>query len=145
MPSWSASAPLAAAALLGAMASAVDAQPMPFRNVTAGGPLRHGVYGRIEVRGPAPPPVIYSQPVIARPTLERQPLKEPIYLYVPPGQVRKWKQNCARWKACDRPVLFVRMDKSPSRWGKWRHLRDDDGPQLRTFAEGFALQDRSHD
>ena len=55
-----------------------------------------------------------------------------MYLYVPPGQVRKWKLNCARWKACDEPVLFVRVEDSPSRWGAWKQLRE---PQL-------ALQDR---
>jgi hypothetical protein len=50
-----------------------------------------------------------------------------VYLYVPPGQVRKWKQNCAKWSACDEPVLFVRVDDSPSRWGQWKQLRE---PQL---------------
>ena len=95
-----------------------------YRNVTAGGSLRPGVYGRIELRGnAAPPPVIYAQPVLANETIERVQ-RQPVYLYVPPGQVRKWKQNCAKWKACDQPVLFVRMDQSPSRWGEWRQHRD---------------------
>jgi hypothetical protein len=49
---------------------------------------------------------------------------EPVYLYVPPGQVRKWKQNCGKWSACEQPVLFVRVDDSPSRWGHWRLLRE---------------------
>lgn len=107
----------AAAALLGAAAGAQA--EVEYRNLSAGGPLRHGVYGRIEVRAPAPPPVIYKQPVVAT-----QPLgavaAEPIYLYVPPGQVRKWEQHCHKWKACDLPVLFVRMDNSPSRLGQWK-------------------------
>lgn len=95
-----------------------------YRNVTAGGGLRPGVYGRIVVRDKAaPPPVIYPQPVVANSSIERVQ-REPVYLYVPPGQVRKWKQNCAKWAACDDPVLFVRVDKSPSRWGEWRQLRD---------------------
>lgn len=94
-----------------------------YRNVTAGGTLRPGVYGRIVVKGPVPPPVIYPQPVIANEALV--PAKvTPVYLYVPPGQVRKWKQHCAQWSACGQPVLFVRVDDSPSRWGKWRHLRE---------------------
>jgi hypothetical protein len=109
----------AAAACTGAAAE--------YRNLTTGAALRPGVYGRIVLKGKAmPPPVIYDQPVIAS-----QPLvpaaSKPVYLYVPPGQVRKWKQNCARWGACDEPVLFVRMNDSPSRWGQWRQLRD---PQL---------------
>jgi hypothetical protein len=107
-----------AAAVTGAQAAA------DYRNVTAGGALRPGVYGRIEVRSQAaPPPVIYPQPVVANSSIERTQ-REPVYLYVPPGQVRKWKQNCAKWSACDDPVLFVRVDQSPSRWGQWRQLRD---------------------
>ena len=93
-----------------------------YRNVTAGGTLRPGVYGRIVFRGRVPPPVIYPQPVIASQALVPARV-DPIYLYVPPGQVRKWSDSCARWKACDQPVLFVRMDDSPSRWGRWRELR----------------------
>lgn len=77
---------------------------------------RPGLYGRIEVRG-APPPVIYAEPVVARASDRRQ---RPVYLYVPPGQVRKWAQHCARWDACERPVYFVRVDDSPSRLGDWK-------------------------
>ena len=95
-----------------------------YRNVTAGGQLRPGVYGRIEVpRHAPPPPVIYPDPVRANGSLERVN-RRPVYLYVPPGQVRKWKQNCARWRACEEPVLFVRVDHSPSRWGAWRLHRE---------------------
>lgn len=106
---------LAAAALLAACA----AQAAEFRNVSAGGPLRHGVYGRIEARGTAAPPLIYKQPVVASQAVGGSHL-EPVYLYVPPGQVRKWPQHCHKWKACDLPVLFVRMDDSPSRLGQWK-------------------------
>ncbi len=114
---------LAAMAVLCAAAES-DAQSLSsYRNVTAGGPLRHGVYGRIEVKGSTPPPVIYGNPLLVS-----QPIvpagAQPVYLYVPPGQVRKWKQHCAKWQACDQPVLFVRMDASPSRWGSWRQFRD---------------------
>ena len=106
---------------LGALA--VAAGERDWRNVTTGGHLRPGIYGRIEVRGAAPPPVIYPQPVLANSSIERVQ-REPVYLYVPPGQVRKWKQHCAKWSACDEPVLFVRVDQSPSRWGQWRHRRE---------------------
>ncbi|QJW84001.1 hypothetical protein HK414_08835 [Ramlibacter terrae] len=104
----------------GASAQSVDG----FRNVTAGGPLRHGVYGRIDVPAAAAPPLIYDKPVVAA---ERgaAPGARPVYLYVPPGQVRKWSRHCAKWSACEQPVLFVRMDASPSRWGQWRQYRED--------------------
>lgn len=120
-------------ALSALLAGAASAEPAPeYRNVTAGGKLRPGVYGRIVLKGQVPPPpVIYERPQIASQAIV--PARtEPVYLYVPPGQVRKWKQHCARWSACDEPVLFVRVEDSPSRWGQWRQLRD---PQL-------ALQDR---
>ncbi|HZN47332.1 MAG TPA: hypothetical protein VFB71_06885 [Ramlibacter sp.] len=111
----------AAGALLADAGLAQDAGG--WRNVTTGGPLRPGIYGRIVPRADAsPPPVIYPQPVIASDALV-PPAVRPVYLYVPPGQVRKWKQNCSQWAACDQPVLFVRVDQSPSRWGKWRQLR----------------------
>lgn len=127
---------LACAAVL-AGADAALAEAPAFRNLTAGGPLRHGVYGRIEVRGAKPPPVIFKRPVIASKAIV--PAKaRPVYLYVPPGQVRKWKQFCTRWSACDKPVLFVRMDASPSRWGRWRQLREP-------IRADFVRQDRVRD
>lgn len=110
---------------LGLVAAGAGAEPpADYRNVTAGGSLRPGIYGRIVLKGKAPPPpVIYPRPVIASQALV--PAKvQPVYLYVPPGQVRKWKQNCAKWAACNEPVLFVRVDDSPSRWGQWRQRRD---------------------
>ena len=114
---------LVAGALLAAGAAAAQAST-EWRNVTAGGALRPGIYGRIVVKGQAaPPPVIYPQPVVASEALV-PPGVQPVYLYVPPGQVRKWKQNCAKWQACEQPVLFIRVDDSPSRWGKWRERRE---------------------
>ena len=113
--------PLACAALLLSTAACVHAGD--FRNVTAGGALRHGVYGRIEVRGSEVPPVIYRQPTVAD-LADAVPGTKPVYLYVPPGQVRKWAQHCHKWQACEQPVLFVRVDDSPSRWGRWRQLRE---------------------
>ena len=76
-----------------------------------------GVYGRINVRG-TPPPVIYAEPVVARQSSASA--QQPVYLYVPPGQVRRWPQHCAKWDACERPVYFVRVDDSPSRLGSWK-------------------------
>jgi hypothetical protein len=107
-----------------AVAGSAAAQPAEYRNLSTGGALRPGVYGRIALRNPAaPPPVIYQQPVVAGTTLVPAGTP-PVYLYVPPGQVRKWKQHCTKWSACDQPVLFVRVDDSPSRWGRWKQLRE---------------------
>lgn len=117
----------ASAGLLAATLSlAATAQSVPdWKNVTTGAPLKPGIYGRISVRpGAKPPPVIYPRPVRAAGEIG-VPRMAPIYLYVPPGQVRKWKKHCARWSACDRPVLFVRVDNSPSSWGVWKHRREE--------------------
>jgi hypothetical protein len=110
---------IAAIALLATVAQAAERD---WRNVTRGGSLRPGIYGRIVFKS-EPPPVIYREPVIARQTTASANA-QPLYLYVPPGQVRKWPQHCARWSACEQPVLFVRVEDSPSRWGRWRQLRE---------------------
>lgn len=105
--------PFAACALLatGALAQDRDA-PAPKEHET----VRPGLYGQIHVRH-GTPPLIYEQPV----TVEQpEQARQAVYLYVPPGQVRRWPQNCAKWDACDRPVYFVRVDDSPSRLGAWK-------------------------
>jgi hypothetical protein len=113
----------ACAALL-ALTGAAAAPPAPaardgWRNLTTGGPLTPGLYGRIEVRH-AKPPLVYPRPVVARKSIEPARAQEPVYLYVPPGQLRRWSRHCAKWQACERPVYFVRVDDSPSRLGDWK-------------------------
>jgi hypothetical protein len=108
-------AALLASALLADGAAAQTSND--WRNVNTGGPLKPGFYGRIVIKGPAAPPPVANEALVPAGV-------QPVYLYVPPGQVRKWKQNCAKWQACDKPVLFVRVDDSPSRWGQWRQKRE---------------------
>jgi len=104
-----------AGACMAAMAAGVAARvPSPAKAYDTAKP---GVYGRIHVRG-TPPPLIYAEPVVARPPAAST--QQPLYLYVPPGQVRRWPQHCAKWDACERPVYFVRVDDSPSRLGSWK-------------------------
>jgi hypothetical protein len=105
-------------ALLAAVAAGAQAQG-PYFNETAGGPLRPGVYGRIKVGQGAPPPLISPRPVVA--LKELGPVRgEPLYLYLPPGQVRKWSRYCERYAACERPVYFVRVDENPGKLGRWK-------------------------
>lgn len=105
--------------LLAAAAGADARQPHPYVNVTAGGPLRAGVYGRIEVRDAPPPPLFSPRPLVASKALGLPP-QEPLYLYLPAGQVRKWPLHCQRWHACERPVYFVRLDDAPGKLGSWK-------------------------
>jgi hypothetical protein len=88
-----------ATALLAAPALAADTRI----SVSIGEP---GFYGRIDI-GDAPPPVfIYREPIVVMQTQE----VEPIYLRVPPGHAKHWKQHCAEYSACGRPVYFVQDD-----------------------------------
>jgi hypothetical protein len=106
----------AAACLLAGLSSTAGAA---YINATAGGSLRPGVYGRIEIGRAPPPPLIYNRPVVASRAIPAPGVK-PVYLYVPPGQVRKWPKHCGKYQACNVPVYFVRMDNSPNRLGKWK-------------------------
>jgi hypothetical protein len=119
--------PSRAAALCAALAaSAATAGQERWPNVTAGGVLRPGVYGQILVRT-TPPPLVQDKPtLVERATVDAR--REPVYLYVPPGQVRRWPQHCAKWNACDRPVYFVRVDDSPSRLGAWKKAASREAP-----------------
>ena len=112
-----------AAAIFSALLLGVVASAFAQTNTTAGGPLRPGVYGRIEIGKSAPPPVIFATPVVASRAVPPASVK-PVYLYIPPGQVRKWERHCGKYDACDLPVYFVRMDDSPSKLGRWKSRND---------------------
>jgi hypothetical protein len=65
-----------------------------------------GFYGSIDIGGFPQPQLIYSQPVV----IERVPVgvvREPIYLYVPPGHAKNWSKHCRKYNACGQPVYFV--------------------------------------
>jgi hypothetical protein len=109
----------ACAALLALTEAAAQSPQAAWRNVDTGAPLKPGRYGRIEVRGSTPPPVVHANPVVAERS-DGPGAHEPVYLYVPPGHLRRWGIHCAKWQACDRPVYFVRVDDSPSRLGDWK-------------------------
>ena len=78
-------------------------------SVAIRGEIAPGVYGRVDLTNrPAPPPVVYAQPVI----IERPPptaeVVQPIYLHVPPGHAHNWRKHCHEYHACERPVYFVK-------------------------------------
>lgn len=112
--------------LAGLLAAVAFQAGAAYVNTTAGGLLRPGVYGRIEIVRAAPPPVIYPRPVVGSGAVVPVGTK-PVYLYVPPGQVRKWSRHCGKYRACDLPVYFVRMDNSPGKLGKWKSRSENLG------------------
>lgn len=96
--------PLFAAALLIITGSALADQIG--LSITIGQP---GFYGRIDIGGAPAPQVIYPQPVIVQPTPELVS-GPPLYLHVPPGHEKHWRQHCAEYDACGRRVYFVSHD-----------------------------------
>jgi hypothetical protein len=101
-------------ALLAAMSCAllaplVRAQSISI-NASISGQIVPGVYGQVTLGGRPPPPVVYAQPVIVQPApvVVGAPPVEPIYLHVPPGHAKHWKEHCHEYHACNRPVYFVK-------------------------------------
>jgi hypothetical protein len=70
-------------------------------SITMGHP---GFYGRIEIGGFPPPPLVFPRPVI----IERVPAPgPPVYLNVPPGHAKHWAKHCHEYNACGQPAYFV--------------------------------------
>lgn len=63
-----------------------------------------GFYGRIDMGGLPPPPVIYREPIVVEHVTV---VREPVYLHVPPGHAKKWRKHCHEYSACGQRVLFV--------------------------------------
>ncbi len=63
-----------------------------------------GFYGRLDIGGFPPPPLLYPQPVIIQPVPIERP---PLYLHVPPGHARDWRRHCREYNACGERVYFV--------------------------------------
>ena len=91
------------------------AQAQPYVNVTVGGQFSPGVYGQVSVSN-APPPVINPQPVIVGSVIQGAPV---IYMHVPDYEQERWAHYCERYRACGRPVHFVRVEED-NRWWEGR-------------------------
>ena len=74
-------------------------------NVLLSGQVAPGVYGQVQLGSAPPPPVVYAQPMLIEPQSSPPP---PVYLHVPPGHAKNWRQHCHEYHACNRPVYFVR-------------------------------------
>ena len=95
-----------------------------------------GVYGQVVIGGGPPPPVVYAQPLVAQPVVVAEPVPlQPIYLHVPPGHAKHWKEHCHEYNACNRPVYFVKSaEYEPGYHGHDEHEKhhgkhDDDDDQ----------------
>jgi len=105
--------PLAMAAVaFSALAADIDIR------VILPGDIRPGLYGRVDLGGAPPPPVLYAQPVIiSRPPPRPVPV-QPLYLHVPPGHAKNWSKHCRKYNACGVPVYFVRSEEYEPKKGK---------------------------
>lgn len=63
-----------------------------------------GVYGRVDIGRFPQPQVVLQQPVFVQRTV-RAPA--PVYMYVPVGHRKNWRQHCRSYGACGVPVYFV--------------------------------------
>lgn len=75
--------------------------------VILSGQIAPGVYGQVQLGNNPPPPLVYAQPVVIEPLRYAVP-PPPVYLHVPPEHARNWREHCREYKACNRPVYFVR-------------------------------------
>lgn len=90
-------ATIAAAAALSAPASAQV-------SINIGQP---GFYGRLDIGGFPPPPLLFPEPLM----IQRVPVgRPPLYLRVPPGHARDWRKHCHHYRACGERVYFVQDD-----------------------------------
>ena len=86
---------------LAAMTAPVLARAEVGVSVEVGHP---GFYGRIDIGGFPPPPLIFPEPVIINHVHVVGP---PVYLHVPPGHAKDWAKHCAHYGACGQRVFFV--------------------------------------
>lgn len=92
-------AALAAVALLNVTSAAYAADVGV--SISVGQP---GFYGQIDIGDFPQPQLVYGRPIAIE---RRDDYGPPIYLRVPPGHVKNWKNHCREYNACDRRVYFV--------------------------------------
>jgi hypothetical protein len=110
--------------------------------VMLSGQVAPGVYGQVQLGNDRPPPVVYAQPMLIEP-MEAPP--PPIYLHVPPGHARNWRQHCREYHACNRPVYFVRSQEYEPEYQRHYadHQRERDEERQR-WEDRERDQDRDH-
>ena len=114
--------------------------------ITIRGEIVPGVYGRVDLGGRAPPPVLYAQPMIIQPAPEAVAV-EPLYLHVPPEHAHDWRRHCREYNACDRPVYFVRSreyEPDYRRRPEFERRREEDEARAREI-ERAREYDRVHE
>ncbi|MDH5539920.1 MAG: hypothetical protein OEY03_11005 [Rhizobacter sp.] len=130
----------AALAMLASLVGPASAQPNV--NIVVDGQIRPGLYGRVEIGGLLPPPLLFPQPVVIVQPPRPVP-RSPIYLHVPPGHAKNWGKHCHRYSACGQPVYFVKSREYEPDYG--RHYRDDRHDHWRDDRRHDRYDDRRGD
>jgi hypothetical protein len=91
-----------------------------------------GFYGRIDIGGLPPPPLLFPEPLM----IQRAPVgRPPLYLRVPPGHARDWRRHCRHYGACGERVYFVQdnwyRDEYAPRYQERHGHRDHGGDGYR--------------
>jgi hypothetical protein len=103
-----------------------------------------GFYGTLDIGGYPQPQVIYRQPI----AIERMPMERaPIYLRVPPGHAKHWRNHCREYNACGERVYFVQdnwynREYVPRYQEQHRDRRDDRRDERRDDRRGNQRDDR---
>ncbi len=107
-----------------------------------------GFYGRLDIGGFPPPPLLFPQPMM----IHRAPVsRPPLYLRVPPGHARHWGKHCHRYRACGERVYFVQDDwyqqeYAPRYQERHSHRRDYGRDSYREgYRDGYRDDDRGYD
>ena len=111
--------------------------------VMLSGQVAPGVYGQVQIGNDRPPPVVYAQPMLIEPMDAPPP---PVYLHVPPGHARNWRQHCREYNACNRPVYFVRSQEYEPEYQ--RHYADHErerDQERRRWEDHERDQERGHE
>src|SRR5262249_14761441 len=127
------------AALFGAFAAPAFAADVGV-SISVGQP---GFYGQINIGNAPQPQLVYSQPVVVQPAPQLVAVA-PIYLHVPPGYERHWREHCEEYNACGRPVYFVTDEWYNNEYApRYRHAdegedEDEDDDSYRRAQGGLS-------
>lgn len=89
--------------LLAALLPGVSAAADVGVSISVGEP---GFYGRIDIGDFPAPPLLYPDPIVVE-VIPVGVVRPPMYLHVPPGHAKKWREYCHHYAACGHPVYFV--------------------------------------
>ncbi|MBS1140323.1 MAG: hypothetical protein H6R13_1776 [Proteobacteria bacterium] len=102
-----------------------------------------GFYGRLDIGGFPPPPLLFPEPLM----IHRGPIsRPPLYLRVPPGHARDWRRHCHRYHACGERVYFVqddwyRHEYAPRYQERHIHHRSYERDSYRGYDRGYDRRD----